>query len=73
MTNFEISPGQIRDLAGTAIGGWWVVDKRAAPKMIVAQVFDDDSGRALIDAMVKAGATKTTDTDLPHLPGRQFT
>jgi len=71
MTGFAISPGQIRDLAGTAIAGWWVVNKRLTPKMIVAQVFDDDSGRALIDAMVKAGATMTTDTDLPHSGGRQ--
>jgi len=71
MTNFEISPGQIRDLAGTATEGWWVVNKRATPKMIVAQVFDDDSGRALINAMVRAGATMTKETDLPHLGGRQ--
>jgi hypothetical protein len=66
MTNFEISPGQIRDLAGTVTNGWWVVNRRATPKMIVAQVFDDESGRSLIDAMVKAGATMTTDSDLPR-------
>ena len=71
MTNFEISPGQIRDLAGTATGGWWVVNKRVTPKMIVAQVFDDDRGRELIDAMVKAGATVTTDTNLLHSGVRQ--
>ena len=68
MTNFEISAGQIRDLAGTATAGWWVVNKKVTPKMIVAQIFDDDSGRALIDAMVKAGATMAT-TDSPQLGG----
>ena len=71
MTRFEISPGQIRDLAGTATPGWWVVNKRVTPKMIVAQVFDDDSGRALIDAMVNAGATMATDSDLPHAGRRK--
>jgi len=70
MTNFEISAGQIRDLAGTATAGWWVVNKRVTPKMIVAQVFDDDGCRALIEAMVTAGATMATVTELP-LSGRQ--
>jgi len=28
-------------------------EQKRSPKMIVAQVFDDDSGRALIEAMLK--------------------
>ena len=60
MNAFKIRRGQVRDLAGQEMAGWFVIDKQAVlqdAETISACIFGTESGQALLKAMVHAGAS----------------